>query len=108
MWTSSDTHVYCCYPSPLIAHLQKEARKQLGKGFGTPANPDCGGLTMDEIGRVDFSKMDLSPVLEDIMKKAKANKSGPDVSKAEERMKQKVKDLKLGISPPRGQEHYKS
>lgn len=100
MWTSSDTHVYCCYPSPLILHLQKEARKQLGKGFGTPSNPDCNGLSMEEIGRVDFSKMDLSPVFEDVMKKARTGKSMPDVSTAAARMKQKVKDLKLDIPPP--------
>lgn len=100
MWTSSDTHVYCCYPSPLILHLQKEARKQLGKDFGTPHNPDCNGLSMEDLGRVDFSKMDLSPVFEDMMKKARTGKSMPDVSTAEARMKQKVKDLKLDISPP--------
>lgn len=100
MWTSSDTHVYCCFPSPLIAHLQKEARKQLGKDFGLPTNPDCGGLSMAEIQRVDFSKMDLSPLFEDLLKKARTNKSIPDTSKAAERMAQKVKDLKLDIPPP--------
>lgn len=100
MWTSSDTHVYCCFPSPLIAHLQKEARKQLGKDFGPPTNPDCGGLSMAEIQRVDFSKMDLSPLFEDLLKKARTNKSIPDTSKAAERMAQKVKDLKLDIPPP--------
>ena len=105
MWTSSDTHVYCCYPSPLIAYLQKEARKQLGKGFGTPQSPDCEGLSMDEIGRVDFSKMDLSPVFEDVLRKARTNKSGPDLSNVKERMEQKVKDLKLDI-PPRGYGFY--
>lgn len=99
MWTSSDTHVYCCYPSPLIAHLQKEARKQLGKDFGPPTNPDCNGLSVEEIQRVDFSKMDLSPLFDDVLKKARTNTPPLDMSKVNERMAEKIKRLKLDIAP---------
>ena len=103
LWKSSDTHTYCCFPTPLIAHLQKEARKQLGKGFGTPESPDCGGLSMEEIGRVDFSKMDLTPLFEDLLRKARTNKSTPDTTQAAQRMASKVRTLKIDI-PPTGYE----
>ncbi len=76
LFDSSETHVYCCFPSKLTYVLQKEARRLLRKGWGTPFKPNCSGLTMDEIQGLDFSKMDLSPVFDDLMKTAK-NKDNP-------------------------------
>jgi hypothetical protein len=66
-WKSSESHVYCCFPSRLSMILQREARKQLGITFGTPQQPDCGGLSMQEIARLDFSKMDLSELFDEII-----------------------------------------
>lgn len=90
LWKSSDTHVYCCFTSKLIAILQREARKQLNKTFGTAENPDCDGFTMDEIERLDFSKLDLSELFDEIMDSAKKGTQTADTANLEARMKDKL------------------
>lgn len=90
LWKSSDTHVYCCFPSKLISILQREARKQLGKTFGTAEGPDCGGFTMEEIGRMDFSQLDLSELFDEIMESAKKGTQTANTENLEARMKDKL------------------
>jgi conjugal transfer mating pair stabilization protein TraN len=51
--------VYCCYPNVLSRVIQEGAKKQLGKDFGTPQNPQCQGFTIEEIGKIDFSKINM-------------------------------------------------
>ncbi|WP_448205426.1 conjugal transfer mating pair stabilization protein TraN [Azospirillum sp. sgz302134] len=51
---------YCCFNSPLSRIIQEQARPQLGTTFGTPENPECGGLTVDDLQRIDWNKVDLS------------------------------------------------
>ncbi len=82
LWVSSYEHVYCCFPSKFTRVLQEEARKQLGKSWGSSRSPDCLGLTTNEISRLNFEKMDLSEILEDF------KKSG------EEAAKEKIKNFK--------------
>ena len=60
----------------LMAILQREARKQLGRGFGIPTNPDCKGFTVEEIGRLNFSTMDLSELFDDVITAAKNKSAG--------------------------------
>lgn len=64
LWTSRKEHAFCCFPSKLALVLQEEARIQLGLDWGTPRKPNCRGLTSDEIGRLNLSKMDLSRAYE--------------------------------------------
>jgi conjugal transfer mating pair stabilization protein TraN len=64
--TMSKEQVYCCYPTKLGLALQKGARAQLGKTFGTAEGTHCEGLTPDELSRVDFSQIDLSDAFADI------------------------------------------
>lgn len=73
LYKSSDAHVYCCFPSKFARVLQEEARKQLGKDWGTSEEPKCGGLTVDEITRLDFEKIDFREIYEDISKKIPTN-----------------------------------
>lgn len=51
---------FCCYISKLSKIINVEGRKQLGRGFGSPENPQCNGFTAQELEKLDFSKMDLS------------------------------------------------
>lgn len=46
---------YCCFPSILSKLIRLGARDQLGKGFGSAEHPQCGGLTLEDIERLDFS-----------------------------------------------------
>jgi conjugal transfer mating pair stabilization protein TraN len=44
----------------------REAKIQLSLSWGTPQNPDCSGLTPDQLASLDFSTMDLSEFYADI------------------------------------------
>ena len=66
----SKEYIYCCYPNKLGLAIQKGARAQLGRNFGTAESPQCEGLTPDELSRVDFSQVDLSETFADIMASA--------------------------------------
>lgn len=50
---------YCCFPTILSKLIRLGARDQLGKGFGSAEHPQCGGLTLEDIERLDFSKIDF-------------------------------------------------
>ena len=57
---------YCCYKSPLSRILSEQIRKQgdvLGaefNGFGSPENPQCKGIPLDKIDKIDWDRVDLS------------------------------------------------
>lgn len=56
--------VYCCFSSPLSKIINREVKAQLkttSRPFGTdPENPDCGGIPLEDIMRVDWDRIDLS------------------------------------------------
>ncbi|CAO4835076.1 MAG: hypothetical protein FADNKDHG_01551 [Holosporales bacterium] len=56
----STEEVHSCFPTALAKNIQEGARKQLGMTFGTVHQPNCRGLTPEELERIDFSKIDLS------------------------------------------------
>lgn len=50
---------YCEFNSPLSRIINQQARPQLGISWGTAKNPNCRGLTLHEINRIDWSRIDL-------------------------------------------------
>ena len=59
--------VYCCFQSKLSRIFHEQGRPQLlGRGWGDPRDPDCRPFTVDELTRMDFSKMDLSEIFADV------------------------------------------
>lgn len=62
-------HHYCCFSNILEKVVQVQARRQLGLNFGSGGRPNCRGLTLEELARVDFSKMDFSEVAAEMQKK---------------------------------------
>lgn len=58
------TKSYCCFPTILAKTIRLAAKDQLGKGFGTAKNPQCGGLTLNDIENLDFSKIDFHEFFE--------------------------------------------
>ncbi|EOG4985552.1 conjugal transfer mating pair stabilization protein TraN [Salmonella enterica subsp. enterica serovar Cerro] len=50
---------YCCFNSPLSRIIQEQVRPQLGESFGDPKNPQCGGIPLDKIAEIDWSKVNL-------------------------------------------------
>lgn len=67
--TIGSKHYYCCFGNLLEKTIQVQARKQLNMTFGSGGSPDCRGLTLEELARVDFSKMDFSEVAAEMQKK---------------------------------------
>ncbi len=50
---------YCCFNSPLSRIINEQARPQLGRPYGDIENPDCGGLSIEEVTAIDWSLIDL-------------------------------------------------
>lgn len=69
LWKSRDEHVFCCFSTKLARVVHEEGRKQLKKGWGEPKHPDCGGFSMEELSKLNFSKMDLTEVFDQLPKK---------------------------------------
>jgi hypothetical protein len=62
-------HYYCCFGNMLDKVIQVQGRMQLGKSWGSASSRDCSGLTLEEIQRIDFNKIDFTEFIEDFQKK---------------------------------------
>lgn len=51
---------YCTFASPLSRIMNEQIRLQRGKGWGTPKNPDCSGITVADLATIDMDRIDLS------------------------------------------------
>lgn len=69
------TKSYCCYNSRLARIINEQGRAQIGKSWGSPNSPNCSGFTQSEFAAIDFSSIDLSEFMAEIM----ANIKMPDV-----------------------------
>jgi len=67
---TEDKHVYCCFDSKLARIINEEGRSQLGLNWGSAEHPKCKGFSLEELGRLDFSRLDLSEVFQDYDKSA--------------------------------------
>ncbi|WP_295391006.1 conjugal transfer protein TraN [uncultured Thiodictyon sp.] len=50
---------YCCFGSPLGRIMNEQVRPQLGRGWGTPKQPDCEGVNVSDFQRIDWSAVNL-------------------------------------------------
>lgn len=50
---------YCCFNLPLSRIIQEQVRPQLGLNFGDVRAPQCGGIPLDRIADIDWSKVNL-------------------------------------------------
>lgn len=65
------TKSYCCYNSRLARIINEQGRAQIGKSWGSPKSPNCSGFTQSEFERIDFSKIDLSEFMAEVMASVK-------------------------------------
>lgn len=102
-------HHYCCWNNLLNKVLQVEGRKQLGLNFGSGGNPNCRGLTIDELLRLDFTKMDFSEFIAEIAKQMKIPGIGdidsrvrgsmPSMKQFDESRPENQQNKKAGVNP---------
>lgn len=58
---------YCQFDSKLARIVQEQGRRgQLGIGFGRGESPNCRGITVDELQRLDFGVMNFSDFYSDL------------------------------------------
>jgi len=57
---------FCCFNSKLARIIHEQARPQLGISWGSPQSPNCRGFTIEEITKIDWTKIDFSEYIADI------------------------------------------
>ena len=62
---------FCCYDTKLAKIIQEQGKRQLGLGFGDPEHPQCQGLTIEQLAKLNFSRIDFSDMLADIVASTK-------------------------------------
>lgn len=85
---------FCCYGTKLAKIVQEQGKRQLGLGFGSPEHPDCQGLTAEQLSNIDFSQIDFSEILSEVMGRTKTPTSEKLVSGIQQSMETKGSLLK--------------
>ncbi|HIH4849222.1 TPA: type-F conjugative transfer system mating-pair stabilization protein TraN [Morganella morganii] len=88
---------YCVFDSKLAKIVQEQGRSwQLGIGFGSGNNPDCRGITIDELQAIDFDRLNFADFYEDM-------ESGTDIPADQElidRVKEQISsNVQRGTQP---------
>lgn len=78
---------FCCYKSKIAKIIQEQGKSQLSKSFGSSKSPNCSGLTESDIENIDFSKMDFSEIIPDVLDQT----TPQDSQQFEELAKDKIK-----------------
>lgn len=80
---------YCVFDNKLARITQVQGRSgQLGIGFGGAKNPDCRGLTVDELSSIDFNNMDYTDFYEEL----NSNTEVPDKDRLIDYMKNSISE----------------
>ena len=87
---------YCCFGNKLLRLIQEQGRTQLGIGWGTAETSSCRGLRPEELSRIDFSRLDLSEVFEDIIASYKAPNAAHLQTVTAERLKDNLRHIQVG------------
>lgn len=87
---------YCCFSSKLLKAFHEQGRPQIGMGWGKAKHPLCRGFTIEEIQKIDFSKLDLREVFEDLMKTYSPEK----LKGTSNTLKERIETIQKGIRAP--------
>lgn len=86
------SQVYCVFQGKLARIIQEQGRRdQLKVGFGSGKSPDCRGITVDELQKIDFDRINFSDFYEDLMKSQKIPNSGTMTKLVKDRIAGQVK-----------------
>ncbi|MCW2393563.1 conjugal transfer protein TraN [Sphingobium sp. B11D3A] len=79
---------FCCYQSKLTRIIQEQGRPQIGKDWGKPEAPMCGGFSPDEFAKLDLSQMDFSEIYADMLEAVQL----PDQAQQASDIQNKIRD----------------
>ncbi|PHM59561.1 conjugal transfer protein TraN [Xenorhabdus ishibashii] len=86
---------YCVFDNKLARIVQAQGRSgQLGIGFGSAKNPDCRGITVNELQRLRFDHMDFSDFYEDLQGNLKIPEQDKLINEVNRRMQEKFEEGK--------------
>lgn len=85
---------FCCFESKLSRIFHEQGRRQLGLGWGEPKDPQCRGLTVEELQRMDFDRIDLSELTQDILSQVKV----PDVGATTQQLKDRLTAMTQSVT----------
>ncbi|EKE6415139.1 type-F conjugative transfer system mating-pair stabilization protein TraN [Salmonella enterica] len=84
---------YCQFDSKLARIVQEQGRRdQLGVGFGSGKSPDCRGITVDELQRLDFGVMNFSDFYSDLDAGSDIPEDQALLKKAQDIIAEKIKE----------------
>lgn len=85
-------YTYCCFSSKLARIIHEQGRVQLGIDWGSARNPDCRGLTPEELTSIDFAAIDFSEFYADAFAAAD-NAERPSQSQMQQIIEQRIQGL---------------
>ncbi len=84
---------FCCFGSRLSRVLQEQGRPQLGVGWGEAEAPNCRGLTISELSRLDLSKINFSELFSELMSKYRSPNTSALQEKANQALTQRLEHM---------------
>lgn len=85
------SQVFCVFGSKLAKIIQEQGRAgQLRIGFGDAEEPNCKGITPDQLQAIDLSKIDFQDFINDLNDTVKQ----PDLKQIQDRIRQHVEQAK--------------
>lgn len=90
---------FCCFASKLARIFHEQARPQLGMTFGSAKSPLCQGLSFTQIATLDYKKLDLKELFDDLMSKVKHPSIESTKEKFEAQWKARLPDRVNASSP---------
>ncbi len=68
IFSNKKIRTFCCYPTKLLRIFNEQARKQMGRGWGSAKKPDCSGFSLDIIDSLgmDASLFDFSEAADEL------------------------------------------
>ena len=88
---------FCCFGTKFSRLLQEQGRSQLGLDWGTAECPNCRGLTVEELSRVDFSKLDMREVFDEMMRKYKQPDYQMLQQKTTDKVQENIQNIEKGL-----------
>ena len=73
---TSRKEVHCCFKSKLARIIHEQGRIQLGMDWGSTQNPNCDGITIEQLQNLDFSQIDFSEFYADALGDANSPSGG--------------------------------
>ncbi len=83
---------FCCFNSKLGRIFNEQERPQLGKGWGSAEGPQCRGFAPEEFQKLDFSEIDLSEFIVDIVGSFDTGKIQADSVKIQEKIQNNIEN----------------